>query len=159
VLSNPPYSDTIVVKSDMEEPIIIVLEDNEFSANVIRRTLELSGFHCVEVQTEKEMLAACRRHGDRVRAIIADLVLPECRGTDVALAGFGQRPGLPVLFISGTPFESWPASDARKLCALPSGTTAFLGKPFHPHGMMEKLSALMEASAETLRPAGPTEVE
>jgi CheY-like chemotaxis protein len=134
----------------MELPVVVVLEDNEFSASVIRRILELAGFTCVEVQTEREAVEYCRRHADRVRAIIADLVLPGCRGTDVALRVVGVCPGLPVLFVSGTPYEAWPESDCRKACELPAGTAAFLGKPFHPRLMMEKLNEVLEGRGSIL---------
>jgi CheY-like chemotaxis protein len=128
----------------MEPPIIIVVEDNEFSASVIRRTLERAGYRCVEARTEQDAVESCRRYGDRVRALIADLVLPGARGTDVALRLNRDHPGLPVLFVSGTPFEGWPESDCRKAFELPAGGAAFLAKPFQPRAMIGKLAELFE---------------
>src|SRR5262249_44588404 len=119
----------------MEPPVIVVLEDNEFSAGVIRRTLELAGYCCVETRTGPEALQYCRRHAGEVRAMIADLILPGSRGTDVALHAVLYCPGLPVLFVSGTPYEAWTESDRRKSCALPGGTAAFLAKPFRPSAL------------------------
>jgi two-component system, cell cycle sensor histidine kinase and response regulator CckA len=128
----------------MEPPIIVVVEDNEFSASVIRRTVELAGYHCEEARTEHEVLETCRLHGDRVRALIADLVLPGARGTEIALRVNRNFPDVPVLFVSGTPFEAWSEVDCRKAFELPAGTAAFLGKPFLPAAMMGKLAELLE---------------
>jgi CheY-like chemotaxis protein len=129
----------------MEPPVVLVLEDNEFAANVIRRTLELAGYKCAEVRNGHDALEYCRTHGDRVRALIADLVLPCCSGTDVAQQIVAEFPAMPVLFVSGTPFEAWPESDCRKVCEMPSGTAAFLAKPFRPRTMIERLTELLES--------------
>jgi two-component system cell cycle sensor histidine kinase/response regulator CckA len=138
----------------MERPIVVLLEDNEFSANVIRRTLELAGYACVQAQGERETLEYCDSHGARVHAIIADFILPECRGTDVALQVARRCPGLPVLFVSGTPYESWPESEQRKFQQLPAGMAAFLPKPFRPETLMEKLLDLIEGQTASLARSG-----
>jgi CheY-like chemotaxis protein len=127
----------------MEPPVIVVLEDNELSASVIRRTIELAGYKCVETRTESETLEYCRLHGDRIGGLIADLILPGCRGTDVVLRALPHCPGLPVLFVSGTPFEAWPECDRRKACMLPAGAAGFLAKPFRPQALLDKLEELL----------------
>jgi CheY-like chemotaxis protein len=88
--------------------------------------------------------------------MIADLILPGSRGTDVALRAVQYCPGLPVLFVSGTPYEAWTESDRQKSCALPAGTAAFLAKPFRPSALIDKLTALLTAgefNGAGLRPA------
>jgi two-component system cell cycle sensor histidine kinase/response regulator CckA len=127
----------------MEPPVIVVLEDNEFSASVIRRTIELAGYRYVETRTESEALEYCRLHGDQIGMVIADLVLPGCRGTDVVLRALRHCPDLAVLFVSGTPFEAWPESDRRKACMVPVGSAAFLAKPFRPRALIRKLEELL----------------
>jgi CheY-like chemotaxis protein len=134
----------------MERPIVVLLEDNEFSARVIRRTLELAGYECVEARGERETLEYCDSHGARVHAIIADFILPGCRGTDVALQVASRCPQLPVLFVSGTPYESWPESEQGKFHQLPAGMVAFLPKPFRPDTLMEKLFDLIGGRTSAL---------
>src|SRR4051794_3946852 len=129
----------------MEPPIVLVLEDNEFAARVIRRTLELAGYACAEVRNGHDALEYCRAHTG-VRALIVDLVLPGCRGTDAAQQILAEFPAIAVLFVSGTPFAAWPESDCRKVCELPVGTAAFVAKPFRPHMMIEKLTELLETA-------------
>jgi len=135
----------------MEPPVILVLEDNEFAASVIRRTLELAGYKCAEVRNGRDALEYCRVHGDRVRALIADRVVPGGSGADVAQQIVSGFPAVAVLFVSGTPFEAWPESDCRKVCQLPVGSAAFLAKPFRPQALMNKLAELLRSSDSTLR--------
>jgi two-component system cell cycle sensor histidine kinase/response regulator CckA len=130
----------------MESPIVLVLEDNEFAASVIRRTLELAGYKCVEARNTDDALECCRLHGDRVRAFVADLVLPGCRGTDIALQVVAEFPNLAVLFVSGTPLEAWPEIDCRKMTELPAGSASFLAKPFRPQTMIDKLGMLLSGA-------------
>jgi two-component system cell cycle sensor histidine kinase/response regulator CckA len=127
----------------MEPPVIVVLEDNEFAASVIRRTIELAGYRCVETRTESEALECCRLHGSQIGLVIADLILPGCRGTDVVLRVLRHLPDLPVLFVSGTPFDAWPESDRRKACMLPAGAAGFLAKPFQPRALIRKFEELL----------------
>ena len=128
---------------------VVVLEDNEFAASVIRRTLELAGYRCVEVRSAQDTLEYCRTNEEKVRAIILDLILPGCRGTDVALQVAQHCPGVRVLFVSGTPYEAWPENEFRKVCALPAGMAGFLGKPFRPNAMIDKLAELLDGRSKT----------
>src|ERR1044071_3526434 len=124
--------------------VILVLEDDEISISVIRRVLAVGGYECVVARNESEALEHCAHYGRAVEAMIADLLLPDCRGTDVAQKLTALRPGLPVLFVSGTPLEAWPERDRWIMLELPSWSR-FIGKPLRAKMLLEKLAELVDA--------------
>ena len=130
-------------KDWMSRPIVIVLEDEPLCIAVFRKTLELAGYECAVAVTEQQALEHAGKLGFDVGAVIADLFLPTCRGTDVALKLAAIRPDLAFLFVSGTPLSAWPEADVRKLEQLPLGSFGFLEKPFRPHALLSKLEVLM----------------
>jgi len=77
------------------------------------------------------------------------LILPTCRGTDVALTVSRLRPAIRVLFVSGTPVDGWRESDVRKMAQLPNGSFAFLGKPFQPKKLVNELDRLLNTQWES----------
>jgi DNA-binding NtrC family response regulator len=133
----------------MAKAVVVVLEDDSLSMGVFRRSLEIGGFECAEAQNEREAIEHCENHGGNVKALIADLILPTCRGTDVALALARLRPGIRVLFVSGTPVEDWRESDVRKMAQLANGSFAFLAKPFQPKRMLHELDRLLNSRSDS----------
>ena len=140
----PSYSDIIVVKYDMGRPIVILLEHDGFSIDAIRRILAFGDYDCVEAHSETEVLACYRSHSASVVALISELELPGCVGTDVAVKMAEVRPGLPILFVTATPWEAWPVIEQQKLSGLPAGTVSFLDKPFRASSLLAKLSEFLE---------------
>jgi DNA-binding NtrC family response regulator len=126
----------------MVRPIVIVLEDDEISMSVFRNTLQFGGYECIEASRLEQAVRQCLDHSGTVKALIADLVLPNCRGTEVALELAKIKPGLPVLFVSGTPIEVWEQADLENARALPRGSYTFLEKPFKARDLLQKLGAL-----------------
>ena len=129
----------------MDTRVVILLEDNEFSANVIRRMLEIGGYGCAEAHTEEEALAHCRTYGERVEAMISELILPGFLGTDAAVKAEALVPGLPILFVSSIPWVAWPHSERGKVASLPS--VGHLDKPFRARALLDALSRLVRGKA------------
>ena len=107
----------------------------------------------METRNAADTVAYCRKHNGIVRAAIVDQVLEGCRGTDVAHLLARHCPGLPVLFVSGTPFEAWPESEQKKLRELPAGMASFLAKPFLPAILMDNLASLLRVRDAVCRAA------
>jgi DNA-binding NtrC family response regulator len=131
----------------MPQPAVIVLEDEPLCLQVFQSTLELAGYECAAAATEGDTFVQLERLGGAVQALIVDLFLPGCWGTDVALKVVALHPGLGFLFVSGTSLSAWPAAEWRKLSRLPPGSFGFLQKPFRPHALLEKLEPLLRRYA------------
>jgi CheY-like chemotaxis protein len=124
--------------SDMAQSTALVIEDNDYAAELIRLQLEPEGFevvHKASARAALDWLAAAQPH-----LIILDLLLPDVDGWDL-LTQF-RSPGsplakVPVVIVS-------IVADAPKGFAL--GASAVLQKPFSRD---EMLAALQEAGFES----------
>jgi DNA-binding NtrC family response regulator len=127
---------------------IVVLEDQDMIAELMCEVLEKDGYGFAHAQTADEVLAHCRNHGGTVKALIADLELPSCRGSDVALAVSHAYPSIKTLFVTGTPIGAWSERDLGVVAQLQTGSFAFLSKPFVPSVLLRSLNEFLNSRAE-----------
>lgn len=108
------------------EPVIVVVEDEDWIAHVIRRVLTKHGLSSVEVARDPWPLLPRARAG-QVDLVVMDMHMP---GIDTLhairslRAGGGTGVHLPILAISGD------GSDENRSRAFAAGATEFIGKPF-----------------------------
>jgi CheY-like chemotaxis protein len=100
---------------------ILIVEDQEATAQITRILLESWGYHVIEAHSGGEALQVFSRDGDGVQLVLADVIMPEMTGPQLARELWKLRPGLRVVFMSGYPSEQLNDTDA-----------AFLPKPFNP---------------------------
>ncbi len=103
---------------------ILLVEDEVSVASMIRRALEEAGYRVIAASTPVEMLGMEPSRWAAASLLIADVVMPRMKGTELAERLRAVRPGLKVLFISGYP------GDADLEQALSQPGTAYLEKPF-----------------------------
>jgi len=88
----------------MAKPLlrILLLEDNDTDAALVRDLLEADGLRCefVRVQTRAEFTSALEDR--RLDLILADYSLPSFDGVSALKLTLDARPDLPFLFVSGT---------------------------------------------------------
>jgi CheY-like chemotaxis protein len=99
---------------------ILLVEDEELLRTVIRESLELDGYVVLEAANGQQALETLARAERRIDLIVTDVVMPVMGGAELIRQVRGQRPGIPVVLISGWPISSREALDAR---------TLFLKKP------------------------------
>jgi len=124
--------------SDMAESCALVIEDNDYAAELIRLQLEPEGFEVVHKASARAALDWLAT--SQPELIILDLLLPDADGWDL-LTQFRQGDSplahVPIVIVS-------IVADAPKGFAL--GATAVLQKPFSRD---EMLAALQEAGFES----------
>jgi CheY-like chemotaxis protein len=110
--------------SDLPRRTVLIVEDEFLIRMMLAESLADHGLTVLEAGTAEEGRAALREHG-AIALMITDLTLP---GADDGLAlaqwARGQRPELPVIFVTGRP-------DAIRPDTL-GGTTAVVAKPYLP---------------------------
>ncbi|HWQ56859.1 MAG TPA: response regulator [Bryobacteraceae bacterium] len=121
---------------------ILVVEDDAANREVFLAALRRKGFQVTGVASAKEAFALSRHHGP-IDLLIADVLLPDGSGVDVALRMRQWNPNIPILFTSGTPIDYWNEADARNLQALPPDSFAFLPKPFICSALTTKVGELL----------------
>jgi PAS domain S-box-containing protein len=119
---------------------ILVVEDEQGVREVAERMLQEIGFQTVGAEDGRNAIEIMERVGDSVTAVLLDLSMPRMGGTETLRRLRADRPGLPVIMMSGYTEQvvAPQVSDSQ------SGPTAFLQKPF----LAEDLIAVLRPFAE-----------
>jgi two-component system cell cycle sensor histidine kinase/response regulator CckA len=118
---------------------VLLVEDKEMVRILIERILTSGGYGVRGTSDASEARAAWDSMNGAVDVLVTDLAMPGLSGRDLAERLRGQRPDLPVLFISGRPPEP---SDTLAQGPAP----AFLGKPFTAELLLEALRDLLDSA-------------
>jgi two-component system cell cycle sensor histidine kinase/response regulator CckA len=117
---------------------VLVVEDEDTVRMMSALVLEEAGYRVVEAVDGAEALDVLRSRDD-VDLVLTDVVMPGLTGGDVAAWIARERPGLPVLFMSG-----YPGDEALRRGMLGSDA-AFLAKPFTSEQLIDRVQALLGA--------------
>jgi CheY-like chemotaxis protein len=123
---------------------VLLVEDNEINALLVRAVLERLGHGVTEVHDGRSAITAA--NDGRFDAILLDLNLPEIDGYDAARAirAHEAASGTPPTTIIAITADA--AADARTR-ALDAGCNAVLTKPVDPDLLRQVLGALKPAMA------------
>jgi DNA-binding NtrC family response regulator len=114
---------------------ILVIDDDTAVRGLLRHILSGAGHTVLEAADGKAGMAEIERRA--VDLVITDLVMPEQEGLDVLLKLHAQRPGLPVIAISGAFGGSFLKVAER------FGAVATLGKPVDADALLRAVRAAM----------------
>lgn len=116
---------------------ILVVEDEQVVRELLRRILEKRGYRVVEGRNGVEALAVWEEHAGEIKMLISDLVMPEMGGRDLVDRLRASNPELPILLVSGYPYDPSERS-------LPGDAPAFLRKPFLPRVLLREVRRLLD---------------
>ncbi len=121
----------------------VLVVDNEASVRKLAvLMLERMGFQTLAASNGEEAVALCRRHCDRIRAVLLDRTLPTLSGAQIIHHLRAIRTDLPIVLCSG-----YPENQARDgLGGAP--LAAFIQKPF-------QYTTLVDAMRRAVQGAGP----
>ncbi len=91
---------------------ILVVDDDQDLVRLMRIVLEGAGHTVLTALNGERALSVCKRYGQPVHVLIADVVLPGMLGTELAQRLYDDNPYLSVIFITGFPFEQVAADIA-----------------------------------------------
>jgi PAS domain S-box-containing protein len=117
-------------RPDIPEPdvsgkeTVLVAEDDDTLLKVVVKTLQAGGYSVVGFSDPLEALRCTTAGGVRIDLLIADMVMPEMSGTQLAAAVLERLPSTKVLFISGY------AAQAQGEIGISVEGDGFLAKPF-----------------------------
>ncbi|MGE0814990.1 MAG: PAS domain-containing protein [Vicinamibacterales bacterium] len=119
---------------------LLVVEDEAAVRVLMRKLLERAGYTVVEAGSGADGLAKWNAHGDAIRLVLTDLVMPDgMSGFDLVGRLLRERPGLKVLFASG-----YSAEVAGRDFVLQEGQN-FLQKPFSPPQLLQAVRQALDA--------------
>jgi CheY-like chemotaxis protein len=123
----------------MRDANLLFVEDDLVQGMDVSATLEAEGFRVTNVSSHAEAIEALSRDQD-LGALLTDIDLgPGPDGFDVARQARRLRPGLPVVFVSGS-MGIYHA--ARRLPG-----SIFVAKPFHPAQIIQALNEVIRHEA------------
>ena len=113
-------------------PTVLLVEDDDQVRAFVRTLLMNDGYKVIEARTGEEGLRAAEESG-HIDLLLADMLLPELSGSDLAERLLERRPGLKVLFVTG-----YVEGDIVQRCIRDLGAS-FLDKPFLPSALLQRV--------------------
>jgi CheY-like chemotaxis protein len=124
---------------------ILLVDDEEGVRLLLRRLLSAEGHTVLEATRAAEAMALIRTWGGGLDLVLADVVMPEMNGTELAAALGREFPGLPVILMSAYA----PAGLTR--VGLDNHTVPVLQKPFAPGQLEELIQVVLGMSGRPRR--------
>jgi PAS domain S-box-containing protein len=122
---------------------VLVVDDEEQVRRLLVRGLQQGGYQVIEASGGQEAIAILEQEEGRIQLVVSDIAMPDMSGVELAERIRSDWPALPVLFVSGHPYN---------VVALDQATIEsdrFLQKPFKVDTM---LAVVRNALDEIVRP-------
>ncbi len=118
---------------------ILIVEDDAHVAGALSRLLETTGLRVLTVPEPKEAIALISDPDVSVDLIVLDIMLRGMSGFTVAKEVSSLRPGMRILYVSGTAFL--PQDDPHPEL---SGIVRFLAKPFEADVLLSTVNEMLD---------------
>jgi two-component system, OmpR family, KDP operon response regulator KdpE len=122
---------------------VLVVEDDDDTAEVMRTLLNDIGFDAYSVEKGEDALALISTGSPDL--VLLDINLPDMNGLDI-LRSVRSHSFLPMIVISGY------GKDRDRVLALEVGADDYLSKPFSPEELIARVKALMRRVEWTPKP-------
>jgi PAS domain S-box-containing protein len=117
---------------------VLLVEDEDALRKPIRRIIERDGYTVLEAGRAADAIDLCMQHGDVIKLLVSDVVMPEMAGPKLAEHLKNIVPGLKVLFVSGY------TDDAVFRHGILNPGAAFLQKPFSAQALTNKMRQVLD---------------
>jgi DNA-binding response OmpR family regulator len=119
----------------------LVVDDEFDDLEALRASLAADGFDVLTASDGKSARALFNSSPDAIDILVSDVAMSPMSGTELALHLLDQKPGLPVVFVSGH-----VGAQALRNDILSVTTIAFLRKPFTPKELLAKVREVIQVS-------------
>ena len=120
------------------EGTVLVVEDDPAVRDLAVRVLESHGYHVLHAGCGHDALLMSEQYDGQIDLLLTDVVMPHMNGRKLSEELLSQRPGTPVLYMSG-----YADSNILRRGKLPPGM-AFLSKPFTVQELIQRVRRLLE---------------
>jgi CheY-like chemotaxis protein/glycine cleavage system H lipoate-binding protein len=127
------------------EPKLLVVDDEEVICEGCRRVFTRQGFEVEKCSDACKGLSLASQHD--YSAILLDIKMPEMDGIEFLEALRKQKPGVPVVLMTGYPSVSNAAS------AMRLGASDYVTKPFTPEEISQAVHRLLHTEKPADKPA------
>jgi two-component system sensor histidine kinase EvgS len=81
--------------------LVLVVDDELYLLTMAKRMLEKSGYRVLTAGTPIEAIELTEQYADELRLLIADIIMPEMNGRNLAIRLRSLCPSMKILFMSG----------------------------------------------------------
>jgi CheY-like chemotaxis protein len=127
------------VQAQGQETILIV-EDDPAVRGLVHEFLRAAGYDVLVARHGIEALLTGARHMGPIHLLLADVVMPQVSGPEVAEKLAALRPGIKVLYMSGYPDHPVFAKGGV------TGGAAFLQKPFTMNTLTKRVREVLDGA-------------
>ena len=113
---------------------VLVAEDDEFMANLVKMYLESSGHAVFTAFTASEAIELFEKHD--IHCAVLDVVLKESSGYEV-IKKIREKSNIPIIFLSGQ------SDITDKIYGLNLGADDYMTKPFEPLELIARVNSNM----------------
>lgn len=118
---------------------LLLIEDDDALRHYLVHVLEGHGYEVIAAEGPEAALAVAEDALDRVDLVISDIIMPGMSGIEVVAELAQMRPGLPTLFISGSPEEPAPITVTGR-------SSPTLQKPFSSTELLTKVREILSVA-------------
>ena len=140
-----PFDNTPAsASSSPPPPLVLVANDQEWSARTLESVLGQAGFAVVRAYTGRQALDIARR--TQPDAVILDVGMPDVGGIELCQllrSDVGLSQSTPIVMTT-----AGPASRALRLDALRAGAWELLGEPIDSEALLLKMGAFVQSKRE-----------
>ena len=141
----PPYHGNAIEKADKTQvktprgrgETILIVEDEASLLRLATVILERLGYKVLGTESPGKALQIARKHPGEIHLLLADVVLPEMSGSELAEALIKIRSNTRILFMSGY------TSDVIKGHDAPEKGFHFIQKPFTSESLARKVGKVL----------------
>jgi two-component system cell cycle sensor histidine kinase/response regulator CckA len=117
-----------------DQTVILVVDDEVMVRNIVQITLEADGYFILAAHDGEEALHISRSFPGTIHAVLSDVRMPKIDGLELRERILKERPGIPVLLMSGYVDAPLPVD------------VAFLKKPFDPAALIDRIRELLAST-------------
>ena len=136
-----PFPNAESPKVSKRQKTALVVDDEFDDLEALRAPLAANGFDVFPAKDGKSAMALFNANPDAIDVLVSDVAMSPMSGTELALHLLDQKPGLPVVFVSGH-----VGAQALRNDILSVTTIAFLRKPFTPEELLVKVREVIQVS-------------
>ncbi len=117
---------------------ILVVEDEESLRKIVARVLTAAGYRVVSASNAGEALLLCEKHGNRIRLMLTDVIMPGMNGRELSERLATMVPNMKVLYMSGY------TDDAIVDRGALAPGTVLIQKPFTADELSARVRAVLD---------------
>jgi two-component system cell cycle sensor histidine kinase/response regulator CckA len=137
VAESPPRAAAAPPRSSGHElETLLIVEDEPAVRNLVASSLRSEGYHLLLAGSAEEALVIVAAHRGAIDLLLTDAIMPGRSGIELARILTDDRPGLPVVLMSGYTEETLPTSDVAQ-------TWSLLQKPFTPRDLRRRIREVL----------------